>query len=159
MGVLNKRPKRRALLLAARARLFGFAESFEGNERVGVQVENDGFSTWTQTPAVANEVMLSEVQGPARCLSLDAIVWFRHLLSHEDVWRRRPLGRALSLYAASTLGTRPHVEAAGAFQSPLPYSPALASGSSTSLGHVSELRASVHSACCKSAVATAPWLS
>ena len=63
MGVLNKRPKRRALLSAVRARLFGFAVSFEGNERVGVQVENDGFLTWTQTPAVANEVMLSEVQG------------------------------------------------------------------------------------------------
>jgi hypothetical protein len=81
------------------------------------------------------------------------------------MWRRRPLGRAcvesLLCYAASTLvGRRGHmVEAATAFQTPLPYSPALACGLSTSLGHVSELRASVQSACCKSATSTAPWLS
>jgi hypothetical protein len=64
MGVLNKRPKQRALLLAAWARLFGFAECLSREmSRVGVQVEKDRFFMWTQTHAAANEMMLSEAMG------------------------------------------------------------------------------------------------
>lgn len=65
MGVLNKRPKQRVLLLAVWARLFGFAECLSREmNRVGVQVENDRFLMWTQMPAAANEMMLSETTGP-----------------------------------------------------------------------------------------------